>query len=147
MSFWACGSILISNTTVGRFEPFYCNDKYFYRPQTKVIFLHLSVILFTGESTWAGTPLGRYTSSPPGQVPPRQVHPLAGTPPRQVHPPGQIHTPQAGTPPNGACCTVNKRAVRILLECILVVIEFAEFRKNILGKLNRLHWVNSFCFL
>ena len=99
MSFWACGSILISNTTVGRFEPFYCNDKYFYRPQTKVIFLHLSVILFTGESTWAGTPLGRYTSSPPGQVPPRQVHPLAGTPPRQVHPPGQIHTPQAGTPP------------------------------------------------
>ena len=27
----------------------------------KVIFLHLSVVLFTWGSTWAGTPLGRYT--------------------------------------------------------------------------------------
>ena len=62
----------------------------------KVIFLHLSVILFTGGV--------------PGQVHPRQVHPpgqvhppWTGTPPgqvplRQVHPPGQVHTPQAGTP-------------------------------------------------
>ena len=65
----------------------------------KVIFLHLSVILFTRGSTregtaldrytllWVGTPLGRYTAY--------QVHPLAGTPPRQVppgrYPPGQVH--------------------------------------------------------
>ena len=95
-----------------------------------------------------GEYLGRYTSS--GQVhsskagtPPRQVHPQAGThTPRQVHPlgrytpwadaPRQVH-PQAGTPPwagtphgqvnphHSACWdTVNKRAVRIPLECILV---------------------------
>ena len=52
----------------------------------KVIFLHLSVILFTGGSTWAGTP-------------PRQVHPN----PRQVHPLGRYpsgrYTPLVGTPP------------------------------------------------
>ena len=94
----------------------------------KVIFLHLSVILFTGGGTWPGTPLGRYTPlpgrytpwqvHPPGQVhpsgqvhpPPGQVHPLAGTPPwagtpplagtppGQVHPPGR-YTPRAGPPP------------------------------------------------
>ena len=38
----------------------------------KVIFLHLSVILFTGGSTWACTPL------------------LEGTPPGMVHSPGQV---------------------------------------------------------
>ena len=144
----------------------------------KVIFLHLSVILFTVGEYSAGTPPDRY---PPGQVPPRQVHsrggthPLpgrytpspwagttpgrytpgqvhtpfqAGTPPSlwagtppdrytpgQLHPlgsytPRQVHPPWAGTPswagtppgqvhPNSACWdTVNKRAVRILLECI-----------------------------
>ena len=77
----------------------------------KVIFLHLSVILFTGWGVpgqvappLAGTyppgqvhpqqvhPPGRYT--PPGQVPPtpRQVPP-GSTPPGQVHPPEQVHPP------------------------------------------------------
>ena len=65
---------------------------------------------------WAGTPpRTRYT---PGQVhPPRQVHPLGpGTPPGTRYPPGQVHPPEQ-------CMlgdTGNKRAVRILLECILV---------------------------
>ena len=71
------------------------------------------------------TPLGRYT---PGQVhtPPGQVHTTPQGrythPPGQVHTPGQVHAPlgrythpRAGTPP-----LVNQRAVRILLECILV---------------------------
>ena len=55
----------------------------------KVIFLHLSVILFT-----KGECLGRY--NPQVGTPPRQVHPLAtytpwpGTLPGQV-PPGQVH--------------------------------------------------------
>ena len=82
-----------------------------------------------------GTPPGRYTLQagtpsrqvhPPGRYTPRQVHPQAGTPPRQVHPqaftpPGQVH-PLAGTPPIISACwdRVNKREVRILLECILV---------------------------
>ena len=26
---WHCGSILVSYTRGGKFEPFYCNDKYF----------------------------------------------------------------------------------------------------------------------
>ena len=65
----------------------------------KVIFLHLCVILFTGGgSAWAGTPLAG-------------THPQAGT-----HPPWQVH-------PREQCMlgdTGYKRAVRILLECILV---------------------------
>ena len=64
----------------------------------KVIFLHLSVILFTGGV------------------------------PGQVHPPGRNTSLGRYTPPGrytpipiSACWhTVNKRAVRILLECILV---------------------------
>ena len=61
--------------------------------------------------------LGRYTPS-------GQVHPLGRYPP----PPPQVHpSPQAGTPPGrytpGNTCwdMVNKRTVRILLECILVL--------------------------
>ena len=85
----------------------------------KVIFLHLSVILFTGGgSTWAGTsslsryiPQGRYipwAGTPPTGTPPGRYTPWACTPPRQVHPPGQVHPhrytpgqvhPPAGTPP------------------------------------------------
>ena len=29
VSCWRCGSILVSHRRGGRFEPFYCNDKYF----------------------------------------------------------------------------------------------------------------------
>ena len=71
-------------------------------------------------------------------TPPRQVHPQAGTPPwadtpGQVHPQGRNPLPSAcwDTPPCAvhagihplcsACWdAVNKRAVRIPLECILV---------------------------
>ena len=64
-------------------------DSINYRPQRswgKVMFLHMSVILFTGgRSTWAGTPPGRYTPLPLGR------YPQAGTPPGQVPPsPGQV---------------------------------------------------------
>ena len=57
----------------------------------KVMFLHLSVILFTGGSTWAGPPGTRYT--PPGMYSPGQVPPPLGpgTPTRQVHRPDQVH--------------------------------------------------------
>ena len=72
---------------------------------------------------------GRYIpqeGTPPGRYPPK-----AGAPPKQVPPPGrytpgQVH-PLAVTPPgryplaHSACWdTVNNRAVRIPLECILV---------------------------
>ena len=84
-------------------------------------------------------PLGRYT---PNRYTPRQVHPLgmytpqAGTPPwagspptgtppgrytpQQIHPLGRYIPPGRYTPipPHPR---VNERAVRILLECILVI--------------------------
>ena len=73
-----------------------------YRPQRswgKVMFLHVSVILFTGGNTWAGPPRQVH---PPGRYTPCQVHPQAGThwagtPPQACSPPGR-YTPQAGTP-------------------------------------------------
>ena len=96
----------------------------------KVIFLHLSVILFTGGGvpgqvhppagpTGQVHPPSRYTTpkryTPPGRYTPWQVHP-----PQQVQP--RTDTPLASTPPPSNVCwdTVNKRAVRILLECNLV---------------------------
>ena len=62
---------------------------------------------------WAGTSPG-YVHSPSRYTPP-----WAGTPPKQV-PPWQV--PPAGTPPWAGTPPpmVNGRAVRILLECILV---------------------------
>ena len=54
----------------------------------------------------------------------------AGKPPGQVHPPGQV-LPPAGTPPSPAQCmlgdTGNKWAVRILLECNLVLTYIQSF--------------------
>ena len=86
----------------------------------------------------AGTPLWAGASqagTPPQQVPPRQVHPPRVGTPRQVHHPGQVppgyvyplgrySPPREGTPPGHSACwdTVNKRAVRIPLKCILVLI-------------------------
>ena len=66
----------------------------------KVIFLHLSVILFTGGEYLGRYPPGRYT---PGRSILQQVNPPAGTSPWQVHPPSrytpqQVHPPQAYTP-------------------------------------------------
>ena len=56
----------------------------------KVIFLHLSVILFTG---------GVHGKVPPWQVHPPAGTPPAGTPPRQLHPRTGTPPPWAGTPP------------------------------------------------
>ena len=49
----------------------------------KVIFLHLSVILFTGGSTWTGTPPDRYTPLGRYTLPARYT-PRAGTPPAGI---------------------------------------------------------------
>ena len=70
----------------------------FLPPQTKfraIIFLHFSVILFTGGKYLGKYPPGKYT--PHGLVPlPGQVPPRAGNPP-QAGTPRQVH-PRAGTP-------------------------------------------------
>ena len=88
-----------------------------YRPQRswgKVMFLQASVILSTGGgSTWPGTPPG------PGTPPWDQVHPLDQAPPQTTTPPAQSMLGD----------TVNARAVRILLECILVRIYVANYQK------------------
>ena len=59
----------------------------------RVIFLHLSVILFTG-----GEYLGRYN---PAGTTPGQVHPPSRYTSWQVHPPGTRYTSRPGTPPAG----------------------------------------------
>ena len=66
----------------------------------KVIFLHLFVILFTGGS-----------ASVHDGIPPPDQAPSGTRPPQDQAPPGTEH---AGD-------TVNARAVRILLECNLVL--------------------------
>ena len=101
----------------------------------KVIFLHLSVILFTGgvclSACWDTTP-PLVADTPPEQTPSRSRHPPGADtpPPRSRHPPEQTppqsrHPPPplgADTPPGSRLRhTVNERPVRVLLECILVV--------------------------
>ena len=88
----------------------------FYRPQTKfakAMFLHLSVILFTGESTWAGTHPSRYTPPRAGTPPWAGTPPPAGTLPQHLHPPQQCmlgYGQQAGiTHPTGMhSCNIYK---------------------------------------
>ena len=92
----------------------FINELTSYRPQPscgKVMFLHVSVILFAGGG-WSGrqTPLW---ADIPWQTPPGR-HPLGQTPLSRHTPPPpgrQIH-PRGGP---------LQRTVRILLECILVV--------------------------
>ena len=115
----------------------------------EVIFLHLFVILFTGDggevsaSVHAGKPHPPEQTCPPGADTPPSRHPLeqtcpreqtppgADTPkqtppqcrhPRNRHPPWEQTSPRTETPPPRSRLrhTVNERPVRILLECILV---------------------------
>ena len=83
----------------------------------KVIFLHLFVILFTGgvsASVHARIP------HPPGADTPRSRHPQSRHPPGADTPPPREQTPP---PPRSRLRhTVNERPVRILLECILVLV-------------------------
>ena len=107
-----------------------CN--YFYRLQRscdKVMFLHSSVILFTGgvchTIPWADTP------TPRADTP--RADPPADTPlPSACWDTSSLLSACWDTPLPSACWdTVNKRAVRILLECILVWNTLA-YRTNIL---------------
>ena len=87
----------------------------FYRPQTKfakVMFLHLSVSHSVHRGVSASVQAGIHP-------PPEQTPPGADTP-RSIHPSKQ-------KPPPAQCMlgdTDHKRAVRILLECILVPFNF-----------------------
>ena len=118
-----------------------------YRPQTKfakVMFLHLSVshsvhrgclpqCMLGYIHPQADTPSQEQTTTR-SRHPLRSRYPLGADTPQEQTPPGSRHPPRADTareqtPPPGAdtppsqCMlwdTGNKRAVRILLECILV---------------------------
>ena len=85
---------------------------------TKVIFLHLSVILFTGglrlSACWDTTPQPTRSTHIPREAPPWEAHPPGSTPPPEAHP------PKAPSPGSRLRHTVNKRPIRILLKCILV---------------------------
>ena len=88
------------------------------------MFLQASVILSTGGEYLTRYPPGLGTTAdqvhlPPGPGTPPQTRYTPGTryPPDQVHPPAQSMLGD----------TVNARAVRILLECILVVYVFVLF--------------------
>ena len=147
-----------------------------YRPQTKfakVMFSQMSVCPQWGEylgryPPWVGLPPGRYTPWA-GTTPPWQEHPLGRQPPRQVHPrdryttsrytPWQVHHPSDRyTPTHSACWdTVNKRAVRIPLECIRVSVCYlstihillianhryaAETANRVFSKFDLANWTN-----
>ena len=76
-----------------------------------------------GTRPWADTLSGQ--TPPLGQIPPGR-HPNRQTPPTGIL---RRHSGLAGTPPHGhsACWdTVNKRAVCIPLECILVLSEITK---------------------
>ena len=96
------------------------------------MFLHVSVILFTGGvcHTPPGRPPGQ--TPPPRQTPHRRPLPWADTPradppradPPRADPLGRhpLADPSPDRHPPSACWdTVNKRVVRILLECNLVI--------------------------
>ena len=95
----------------------------------RVMFLHLSVILSAGGVC----PSACWDTHPPGQPPLEADTPGKQTPPRKQTTPGKQAPPGKQTPPWEAdippaqCMlgyTGNKRAVRILLKCILVICVF-----------------------
>ena len=97
----------------------------------KVMFLHLSVILFGGgsASVHAGIP-------PPLEAQPHGKHiPPEAPPPQEAHTPGKHprkHTPGKHTPPPRR--RLPLWTVRILLECILVNVFISE------STLNKRYW-------
>ena len=98
------------------------------------MFLHVCVILFTGGVSRQGEPPPPQTRENP--PPPRQGEPLPpGRPPppgRENPPPlgsenpsrpGRLPPPDRQTPPGSRLQnTVYERPVRVLLECILVIV-------------------------
>ena len=99
----------------------------------------------------ADTPMSRYPpqeADPPEQSPPR----AADTPPGSRHPPRSRHPPEADHPlasrhPPGSRLQhmVNERPVRILLECILVVILNTFTPRGMLDPVNFGYFVSSRC--
>ena len=91
-----------------------------YRPQTKFPKVMFSLV---SVCPWGGGLHTHSPGAPPGQAPPGQAPPWADPPPKGGSPRAGTPSPWAGTHLRSACWdTVNKRAVRIPLECILVLV-------------------------
>ena len=144
MSCWRCGSILVSSNMLCRDTRNPFNGNYFYRPLRswgKVMFLHVSVILFTRE--WYPSMPCRFPGSHPGEKlkgPARRGSPgphrgggISRPTPGghlqahtwddlQAHTQGVYPNMHWGRPP----WRLLLRAVHILLECILVITKFSE---------------------
>ena len=94
-------------------------DAFNYRPQRscgKVMFLHLSVILFTGGMC-GQTPNGQTPSwaDTPGQTPPLDRHPPQADTPLGRHPPKEMATAADGMHPTGMhSCLICYRITRLL---------------------------------
>ena len=107
----------------------------------KVIFSHLSVILFMGgfclNACWDTSPPGadtpRTRQAPREQTPPPDQ---AASPPRADTPPDQ-----ADPPGSRLQHTVYERQVRILLECILVY----QMRKHVVKRVFVIVFRSQFC--
>ena len=91
----------LSIFNVNGFNFMCCND--FYRPQTKfvkVIFLQLSVIVFTGGGSQDQQPLGADT--PGAETPPESRHPPGAKTPLQSKSPGNRRPPPNRHPSPGS---------------------------------------------
>ena len=88
------------------------------------------------QTPWVDTPLGRHPpkQTPPGQTPLVPLH--AG-----IHTPPPAQCMLGYTPPLPSACwdAVNKRAVRIPLECILVCLNLGEADQSALIKILAKH--------
>ena len=110
-----------------------------------LLYILCKFVSYLSLLTLAGTPPlpGRYTPLGGRYTPWAGIPPMAGAPPWQVHPPGQVHSPEQ-------CMlgdTGNKRAVRILLECILVLSIEPSLPKFTITDNLRLGSGSSGCFL
>ena len=138
-------------------------DTHYYRPQTKfakVIFLHLSVILFTvgvSASVHAGihTPRQQTPPFPGSRHPPEADNPPEADTPQSRHPLGSRHPPGKQTPlPLRSACYWN---VYLLLLCLFhftaINSEYSwctiksEEERSILSRTDRNHNTKCVCFL
>ena len=102
------------------------------------------------QTPWSRPPGSR---PPPDQTPPGADTPGADTHPDQTRPPrsrppqgADIHPPQDQTPPSPLGSrlqhTVNERPVRILLECILVIINHFSIKLRPILQMYDICWQN-----
>ena len=100
MSCWHFGSIPVCYTRGGRFEPFYCNDKYFYWSQRSCGQGNIFTPVCHSVHRRGGVCLSAcWDTTPQSRHPPGSRHPLEQTPPGSRHPPWKQTHPLSRHPP------------------------------------------------